>query len=113
LRKIIKEINVDDFNNQVSYRKYNECFTINEIEKFGKKNNKASLAARYLIKEILIEWLGDALKPIDIEILNNEYGRPQIFSNKISKDIQKKIHISVSHTKSKAIAMVIFDLSGR
>ena len=74
-----------------------------------KKNNKASLAARYLIKKILIEWVGDALKPIDIEILNNEYGRPQIFSKKISKDIQKKIHFSVSHTKSMAIALVIFD----
>jgi len=109
LQKIIKEINIDDFNNQISYSKYNEYFTFNEIEKFGKKNNKASLAARYLIKKILIEWVGDALKPIDIEILNNEYGRPQIFSKKISKDIQKKIHFSVSHTKSMAIVLVIFD----
>ena len=113
MQKIIKEIKVDDFNNLVSYRKYNECFTINEIEKFGRKNNKASLAARYLIKKILIEWLGDALKPSDIEILNNEFGRPQIFCEKISKDIQKKIHFSVSHTKSLAIVLVIFDLSGR
>ena len=109
MKKIIKELNIDDFNNQISYSKYNEYFTVNEIEKFGKKNNKASLAARYLIKKILIEWVGDALKPIDIEILNNEYGRPQIFSKKISKDIQKKIHFSVSHTKSMAIALVIFD----
>ena len=109
MQKISREINIDDFNNQISYSDYNEHFTINEIEKFGKKNNKASLAARYLIKKILIEWVGDALKPIDIEILNNEYGRPQIFSKKISKDIQKKIHFSVSHTKSMAIALVIFD----
>ena len=113
MHKIIKEISVDDFNEQVSYRKYSEYFTFNEIEKFGKKNNKASLAARYLIKKILIEWLGDALKPVDIEILNNEFGRPQIFSEKISEDIQKKIHFSVSHTKSMAIALVIFDLSDR
>ena len=112
MKKIIKEIYIDDFNNQISYSKYSEYFTLNEIEKFGKKNNKASLAARYLIKEILIEWLGDALKPGDIEILNNEYGRPQIFSQKISKDIQKKIHFSISHTKKTAIALVIFDLSG-
>ena len=109
MKKIIKEINIDDFNNQISCSKYDEYFTSNEIEKFGKKNNKASLAARYLIKKILIEWVGDALKPIDIEILNNEYGRPQIFSKKISKDIQKKIHFSVSHTKSMAIVLVIFD----
>ena len=109
MKKIIKEIYIDDFNNQISYSKYSEYFTLNEIEKFGKKNNKASLAARYLIKRILIEWVGDALKPIDIEILNNEYGRPQIFSSKISKDIQKKIHFSISHTKSMAIAQVIFD----
>ena len=109
MQKIIKELNIDDFNNQISYSKYNEYFTVNEIEKFGKKNNKASLAARYLIKKILIEWVGDALKPIDIEILNNEYGRPQIFSKGISKELLKKIHFSVSHTKSKAIALVIFD----
>ena len=109
MQKISREINIDDFNNQISYSDYNEHFTINEIEKFGGKNNKASLAARYLIKKILIEWVGDALKPIDIEILNNEYGRPQIFSKKISKDIQQKIHFSVSHTKSMAIALVIFD----
>ena len=113
MQKIIREINVDDFNKQLSYRKYNECFTINEIEKFGRKNNKASLSARYLIKEIIIEWLGDALKPVDMEILNNEYGRPQLFSKKISEDIQKKIHFSVSHTKRVATALVIFDLSER
>ena len=109
MQKIIREISIDDFNIQISYSQYNEYFTFKEIEKFGKKNNKASLAARYLIKKILIEWVGDALIPIDIEILNNEYGRPQIFSKKISKDIQKKIHFSVSHTKSMAIALVIFD----
>ena len=109
MKKIIKELNIDDFNSQISYSQYNEYFTCNEIEKFGKKNNKASLAARYLIKEILIERVGDALKPIDIEILNNEYGRPQLFSKKISQDTQKKIHFSVSHTKSMAIALVIFD----
>jgi len=109
LKKISREIYIDDFNNQISYSKYNVYFTFNEIEKFGKKNNKASLAARYLIKKILIEWLGGALKPVDIEILNNEYGRPQICSKKISKDIQKKIHFSISHTKSMAIALVIFD----
>lgn len=113
MQKIIKELNVDDFNNQICYSKYNECFTFKEIEKFGKKSNKASLAARYLIKKILIECLDDALKPIDIEILNNEYGRPQIFSKKISEDVQKKIHFSISHTKSIAIALVIFDLSGQ
>ena len=109
MQKIIKEISIDDFNIQISYSQYDEYFTFKEIEKFGKKNNKASLAARYLIKKILIEWVGDALKPVDIEILNNEYGRPQIFSKKISKEIQKKIHFSVSHTKSKAIVLVIFD----
>ena len=109
MQKVIQEINVDDFNNQISSGAYNEYFTFNEIEKFGKKNNKASLAARYLIKKILIEWMGEALKPIDIEILNNEYGRPQLFSKKISKETQKKIHFSVSHTKSRAIALVIFD----
>jgi len=109
LQKIIKEISIDDFNKQISYNRYNEYFTLNEVEKFGKKNNKGSLAARYLIKKILIEWVSDALIPIDIEILNNEYGRPQISSNKISKDMQKKIHFSISHTKSVAVALVIFD----
>ena len=109
MQKIIKEISVDNFNIQISYSQYTEYFTFKEIEKFGKKNNRASLAARYLIKKILIEWVGDALKPVDIEILNNEYGRPQIFSKKISKEILKKIHFSISHTKSKAIALVIFD----
>ena len=109
MQKIIKEISIEDFNTQVSYSQYNEYFTFKEIEKFGKKNNKASLAARYLIKKILIKWMCDALKPVDIEILNNEYGRPQISSKKINMELQKKIHISISHTKSKAIALVIFD----
>ena len=109
MQKVIQEINVDDFNNQIRSDSYSEYFTFNEIETFGKKNNKASLAARYLIKKILIEWMGDPLEPIDIEILNNEFGRPQLFSKKISKDIQQRIHFSVSHTKSRAIALVIFD----
>ena len=109
MQKIIKEINLDDFNNRISYSEYGKYFTSNEIERFGKKPNKASLAARYLIKEVLVEWVGDALKPVDIEILNNEFGRPQICSIQISKDMLKKIHISVSHTKSKAVALIICD----
>ena len=110
MQKIIKEINLDDFNNRISSSEYDKYFTSDEIETFGKKTNKASLAARYLIKEVLVEWADDVLKPVDIEILNNEFGRPQICSKQISKDMLKKIHISVSHTKSKAIALIIFDV---
>ena len=100
---------MDDFHALIRDSRYKEYFTLNEIERFGTRNNKASLAARYLIKKILIERMGGALKPVDIEILNNEYGRPQICCHKISKDLQKKIHISVSHTGSMAMALVIID----
>jgi len=110
MQKIVREISLEDFNRQVKHRMYHEYFTAREIELFAGKKNKASLAARYLVKRILIEHAGVAgLGFADLEILKNESGRPKLHTEKINRELLEKIHISMSHTKHTAIALVVID----
>lgn len=97
---------------QVGPDRYELYFTAAEIESFAHRKNKASLAARYLVKEIIREKIGEELQATDVEILNDEHGRPRLSSGKISPEQMNQIHFSISHTKDIAIAMLVFDEDG-
>ncbi|MCL2265312.1 MAG: holo-ACP synthase [Treponema sp.] len=81
------------------------------------KSAAQSIAARFAAKEAFTKALGTGFANIalkDIMVLNNENGRPEI---KLSASAQKafyksgasKIHVSLSHEKENAIAMVILE----
>ena len=84
----------------------------------GKKKNAAqALSARFAAKEAFSKALGTGFSGIsikDILIINRENGKPEI---KLFATAQKaleesgadRVHISLSHEKNNAIAMIILE----
>lgn len=98
-----------------SQRFLQKVFTTTEIEFF--KNNKFSLSGNFASKEAIVKAFGtgfSTISPKEIEILRNDKGKPFVnlygkalnIANNIDLD---KIHISISHNNSNAIAYVILE----
>ena len=99
------------------------CFSISEIQRSENRlNSVESYAKRYAAKEACAKALGTGLARgvfwKDIEVVNNQYGKPFIKINGKAKEIFKnikrnsnpKIEISLSDEKKYAIANVtIYD----
>ena len=82
------------------------------------KNSAESYAARYAAKEAFFKALGTgwrgALKFTDLEVVNNELGKPIVHlhneAQRMAKEMGvKSVHISLSHTKETAIAYLILE----
>ena len=111
IRKVI-----DKYGNRFKKR----CFSSSEIERSEKrKNSVESYAKRYAAKEACAKALGTGLARgvfwKDIEVKNNQFGKPfiklhgkakEIFKN-INKNSNTKIVLSLSDEKKYAIANVI------
>ena len=96
------------------------CFSISEIERSEKRlNSIESYAKRYAAKEACAKALGTGLARgvfwKDIEVGNNQYGKPfiklhgkakKIFKNMIQNS-NSQIEVSLSDEKNYAIANVI------
>ena len=81
-----------------------KVYTKNEIEHIEKKRNPyASYAGRFAAKEAVSKALGD------IEILNDELGKPNIILYNNLKDFTKNFvfQVSISHSKEYAVSTVI------
>lgn len=98
-----------------------KVFTSNEIEYCEKKiKNKAqNYAARFAAKEAFFKAIGtgwrDGLSWKEIETTNDELGKPDIILIGKAKELAEnlkilKIHVSVSHIKELAVAVVILEL---
>jgi len=83
-------------------------FTTEEIGLYAGQSIPKSLAARWLIKEILIEHFGEVLSHQQISITSSETGKPVLHLSQ--PDITNPIHISISHSKNYISAMVIIEL---
>lgn len=84
---------------------------------FGKKDPYPSLAVRFAAKESLVKAIGGEVpvKMKDIEILNDENGRPSIkVSNKLEAFFKEKkivrCHLSLSHEKEFGVASVVLEV---
>ena len=114
IRKVI-----DKYGNRFIKR----CFSISEIERSNKrKNSVESYAKRYAAKEACAKALGTGLARgvfwKDIEVKNNQFGKPfiklhgkakEIFKN-MNKTSNTQIEVSLSDEKKYAIANVtIYD----
>ena len=110
---------IDKYGNRFKKR----CFSISEIERSEKKlNSVESYAKRYAAKEACAKALGTGLARgvfwKDIEVENNQYGKPfvklhgrakEIFKN-MNKTSNAQIEISLSDEKKYAVANVtIYD----
>ena len=111
IRKVI-----DKYGNRFKKR----CFSSSEIERSDKrKNSVESYAKRYAAKEACAKALGTGLARgvfwKDIEVKNNQFGKPfiklhgkakEIFNN-MNKVSNTQIEVSLSDEKKYAIANVI------
>jgi holo-[acyl-carrier protein] synthase len=74
---------------------------------------EGSLAGRFAAKEAVMKALGTGLTLgvswKDIEIVNDNKGKPEVFLYRKTKKIlgNKKVLVSISHTKEDAIAQAI------
>ncbi len=117
IKRIRRVINI--YGNKFKKR----CFSISEIERSEKRlNSVESYAKRYAAKEACAKALGTGLARgvfwKDIEVANNQYGKPliklhgkakTIFKN-MNKNSNKQIEVSLSDEKKYAIANVtIYD----
>ena len=94
-------------------------FTDNEISYCNQYKNKAQrFAARYAAKEAFLKALGtgwrDGITFKDINIINDDLGKPEIKLSGMTKQIADKlgvtaVHLSMSHTKDLASAFVIIN----
>ena len=113
-RRISKLINNNNFIKRI--------FTKNEIKSSKHKVNKVNyFAKRYAAKEAFVKALGigfrNKINFSDIEITNNNLGKPQItISNKLKKVLKKKFkskklkfYVSLSDEKKHSIAYVILE----
>lgn len=111
-------IEVDRVENQISTNNgfAEGIFTKREIEYCESKKNKAQhYAARYAAKEAFFKALGTGWRYgmafIEIEILNNQLGKPDVILHGKTKDFSEKqliknIHVSLSHI-NKVVAAII------
>lgn len=96
-----------------------KVFTTNEIEYCEQKRFKAQYyAVRFAAKEAFLKALGTGLRDgiiwKDIEVVNDELGKPSIVLHQKAKELFEKlhisnIHVSLSHIKDLAIAVVILE----
>lgn len=94
-------------------------FTQKEIEYCEQKRNRAqNYAARFAAKEAFLKAIGtgwrNGMKFKDIEIVNNELGKPEIVLYGRAKSFAeenglKNIQVSLSHLKDLAGAMVVIE----
>lgn len=91
-------------------------FTEGEQDMFRSRGNKAEIiAGNFAAKEAVSKSLGTGIRGFglkDIEILRDEIGKPYVILYNTCKDIAEqlsisKIHVSISHDKTKAISYVI------
>jgi holo-[acyl-carrier protein] synthase len=93
-------------------------FTRNEIDYCQSRGDfYISLAARFSAKEAVAKALGTGIRDFnlqDIEVVNNSLGKPDI--NIYGKALEKanelgvrKIHVSLSHCREYAVAMVVLE----
>lgn len=94
-------------------------FTEKEIEYCEAKSRRSEhYAARYAAKEAVLKALGtgwrDGLSFSEIEVLNDELGKPQVFLHgKVRESFEhhqiKQTSVSLSHDRDCAIAVIILE----
>ena len=101
----------DAINNVKTFKK--RVFTEAEIEHVEKRKNPyPSYAGRFAAKEAVSKAIGTGFRGfnlVDIEISNDELGKPYInFQNSLKESMKDvEFQISISHSKEYAVSTVI------
>jgi phosphopantetheinyl transferase (holo-ACP synthase) len=110
--KHVETIKREDFFAIYSCGKPESLFSERELLTYPFPKNARSLAGRYLIKKTICNHLKKPGRMNEIEILNNDSGKPEvIFGSDMLDTIEaagiKKILCSISHSKNIIAGMTI------
>ena len=95
-----------------------KIFSEKEIDFFySKKLKSETIAGNFAVKEAVSKALGTGFRGFslkDIEVLRNELGAPMVNLHNNARLLAlklevRKIHVSISHNKSSAIAYVLLE----
>lgn len=107
-------VEIERIEKAISNEKFlKRVYTEKEIEIIEKKGSKAaSYAGRFSAKEAISKALGTGVRDFnltDIEILNDELGKPYVVLKNELKDrmVDMRIEISISHSKEYATAVAV------
>jgi phosphopantetheinyl transferase (holo-ACP synthase) len=114
-KKFVETINKEEFNSFFSNCQPEEWFSSRELKKFSSPGNAGSLAGRYLIKKTICDFLDEHQNMQEIEILNNDFGKPEVilgekFLLTSKRAGVKNIQCSISHSRNFITGMTIFCL---
>ncbi len=114
---IIEVARIQKSHNQYGYRFLNKVFTEDEIAycmEF-KGNEFVHLAARFAVKEAFSKAIGTGLtqgfKLKEVSVKNKLTGEPEIIlsGNLLEKFGKYKTHVTISHTSTNAIAVIVIE----
>jgi phosphopantetheinyl transferase (holo-ACP synthase) len=111
--KYVDMIKKEEFISLFSSINHEEWFSDRELKKFKFPLNAGSLAGRYLIKKTICDYTKESQKMNEIEILNDELGKPEVLLGmNIRRTIElagiKDVYCSISHSKNFIAGMTIF-----
>jgi holo-[acyl-carrier protein] synthase len=115
---IVQNKRIENLINKYGNHFLKKIYTETEIEYcHSKKRFVSSFAARFAAKEAVLKALGTGMRNNswqEIEVVNNELGKPEILLNKKAAKRAEKlkvssIFISISHEKEYSIAQIIME----
>ena len=112
-KEILQIKSIDEIES-ILFKESDDFFINKEYKSVENKNQIKSLGARYLIKNSILRFLGLNNEYHDIEIENEETGKPLVsFKGTIKEIMDKKelnnIQISISHSRNFVATLVIFE----
>lgn len=83
-------------------------YTEKELDYCRPKRRKYEhLAGRFAAKESFIKASGEKLPLGDVEVFSRENGEPALRLASDSRNVRGEVHLSITHERSYALAMVI------
>lgn len=110
---IVQARRIEELSNRYGGKFLHRILTENEIALIPEKRNTEFIAGRFAAKEAVIKALGKAISFCDIEILNDEGGKPYLINERkllAAAGIDgATLHLSISHDSDAAVGLAILE----
>jgi holo-[acyl-carrier-protein] synthase len=91
-----------------------KLFTLKELQLFPDRATEGSLAGRYIIKNLIFRHLKYEGDFKQIEILNDDFGKPLLGMSDQLKELcqnmgMQSISCSISHSRKRVVGMIVIE----
>ncbi len=110
--EIVNKIPKEEFESLYPSLIEENWFSEKELQSYSFPKSSSSLAGRYLIKKAIADQLELDFDKSEIEILNNDFGKPEItFGSTVNQMLTQKgiskVFCSISHSRNMIASMTI------